>query len=654
VREQLKYPGLHLDTKQGVLLAKTTGATHVAVGELTEKGMTATLTYRLHSLDNKPLGEPIVLTGTRDDLTKQLPGLAALIAFRLGAPLTKPQPLPPSGMEMTQLGSCVRAKPMKPEQEAFLARFATQNIAATVLNLSVGPARRNPVEFNRLVTALLITEPENPLIYGQIGYIGANALVPHKATFAIAAKKYPKNYALAHTSVWLARVENDTVAERQAAQRAVQNAPRNPDAYLTLGWTVAETAHQVRKGKTYGNMTPTEQTFVARVYPEWSKVVRRATELDPLYAKAWLRLAESATFNGNAADAVAAWETAEKTGCNPYDLYDWGLQMFQDKWGGSPARLRKVGEAAVKAQYNTIGEALDILANLQDAGLSDLAAQMGSDLLKQAQDAVQKQPNLAQAHYDLAQVYKATGDSLNAIAAYEKVAALRPNDADAQYDLGFALGEKGMNKQAAMALQEAIRRAPDHHRAYAMLAWTQKHMGDLLQAEAAAKKSVELRSDYAQGWAVLGTIYAYQKKDDACIAAYRKALALWPHFPEAYHNMHVIYARRNDWENDLKVLTQLALYRPENAGVFVNIAHCYQMKKDWKRSAEASREALAREENNPYAYANLGVALLHLGNKSEGKQACEQAIALAPEPQFAREVEAEMTKLLKPKKTTTN
>jgi tetratricopeptide (TPR) repeat protein len=647
-REELKLPDQRLNAKDAGRVAALTGATHIAVGTLTEKNGEATLSYRVYTKDGAPVGDAITRTGTRDDLTVQLPIVAAAIGSRLGLVPPAPTPLVPCGFEMTRLGGCERAKALTAEQAAFLAEFAQKNHAAALLHLTIGMARQDRRGFERLVSSLVNALPENPLVLGHIGYVHASALIPHRAAVERAAAKYPKSYALAHTEVWLARVRGgDPAVERQAAARAVQNAPRNPDAYLALGWTIAETAHRVRKGKMYGDLTPTEQTFVARVYPEWLRAVRRAAELDPKYAKAWLRVAEAATFQGSRDEAVKAWDAAAKNGLTPYDLYVWGLQMFQEKWGGDPARLRKAGEDAAKAEYATVAEAAEIARGLQEAGLTDLHARMTADLVQRAEERTRAEPNSAQAHYDLAQAYKAAGQTQKAIDEFEIVAALRPKDADARYDLGAALAEKGMQREAVNALREAVRLAPEHERAYCMMAWTLKHMNQLPEAEEAAKKAVALNPDYAQGWCVLGTIYATAKKDDECIAAYQKALALWPHFPEAYHNLFVVYSRRKDWDNGLKVLQDLVTYRQDDPAPFVNMAHCYQMKKDWKRSEEASRYALMRDENNAYAYANLGVALLHQGKTAEGKQSCEKAISLSPDPQLAREVEAEMTKLLK-------
>jgi hypothetical protein len=162
----------------------------------------------------------------------------------------------------------------------------------------------------------------------------------------------------------------------KVARQIVRIAPQNPESYLTLGGTISGTAARVRQGKFIGQMTEAELATVEKIYPEWLEMVLTAVKLDPQFARAWSRVSTAAAFAGYGDVAVKAWERSKQLSDDPYDIYSWGLQLFQEKWGGTKESLAAVAREAAEADYPNSVEAGNISNTLQSLGFQNEASRL--------------------------------------------------------------------------------------------------------------------------------------------------------------------------------------------------------------------------------------------------------------------------------------
>lgn len=645
VRRENHWTSLRLAPDEATKLINQSGATHAAVGKLQEAKGRTTLTYQLYDRAGETLGNPVRLEGTRADIVRQLPQAAKTLAAALGVKLAAPA-LQTTPEILESVGDCSHAIGFTAEQVQTLQKLSSACGPAAFLLLFDRATIGDGPAYKRTVADALRAFPGNALVYGQTGANKIAGLLPYVKNLQAATTQYPQSYLLAYASTCAAHAAGDGEAELRAAHATVRNAPRNSDAFLTIAWSLSAAANRVREGKYYGMMDAEEEAFVQAVYPQWFRASQQAVELDPLSFAAQLDLSEAALFAGDSDTANAAWDKARTLAPNSSELYAWGLQMYQPKWGGEPAKLREVAQSAAQAKYSNPSEAMGIADGIREAGINDIADEMAGKLLTQADEAVAQNPNDAQAQYNRALALKAQRKTREAIEAFETVTHLCPNDAEAFYDLGTTLGEKGMHTRAVAALREAVRLSPHHDRAYCMLGWVYKHMNKMSEAEAALKQAIQLTPDYPQAYCVLGTVYVSQNKETEAIAAYNRALHLWPEFPEAYHNLTMLYLKRKNWPRALENASHLARMRPTDSQPWVMVAHCYGEQQKWPESEAASREAVSRDDANAYGHANLGVALLHQKQKAEGKQECERALSLNQDPGFTNELKGDMAKLL--------
>ncbi|MBV9851746.1 MAG: hypothetical protein JO250_18915, partial [Armatimonadetes bacterium] len=365
-RMELGKSDLRLALPDAVRLGGALGVTHVAVGTIAGSAAHCTLSYQIWAVPHgRAVGGPFVVAGTQAQVLARLPALARQMAHHLGVAAPRvPAAVGARPADVVLAGQVPWGPEETPNsaQAAALQSLSARWPLAALLALNTGLRGDQKLPF--VANALLTQAPDNPLGYAQLGYVQPAALRPYSAVLAAYRRRFPNNYALAHADVWWGRESKNPQAEHTAALQTARDAPRNPDAWLTLGYTLSDEAARVRKGRTVGMISAQEWQYLDTVYARWLAAVSRAARLDPRYGRAWARIAEAATFDGQSAIADRAFWNALRWDPDHADVYGWGLEMYQEKWGGDPMTLAKVAGLAAADHYPTVGEAVSVADDL--------------------------------------------------------------------------------------------------------------------------------------------------------------------------------------------------------------------------------------------------------------------------------------------------
>ena len=177
-------------------------------------------------------------------------------------------------------------------------------------------------------------------------------------------------------------------------------------------------------------------------------------------------------------------------------------------------------------------------------------------------NAIQIDPQFAEAHYELAQTYVKLGVWKGAYAELMRSVELQPDNVAAHVELGnLLLAARNLDQagqQAEIALQKdptntdalalsanvlaannrfgdaleqinkAISIAPNNARLYTNLALIQAHQNQLPAAELSLKKTIELEPGSARNHVNLAGLYQQQQNLSAAESEYRKAIELEP------------------------------------------------------------------------------------------------------------------------------
>ena len=124
--------------------------------------------------------------------------------------------------------------------------------------------------------------------------------------------------------------------------------------------------------------------------------------------------------------------------------------------------------------------------------------------------AIASNPELGEAHYNLAVLLDEAGKPFEAVETYQRAAELRPRDHRPRFNLGRLYGRLGRPLDEIEAYRAAVDAAPDFARGYFHLAKAMMDTGsDLAEAEAVARRGLELEpvgEDGALGYFVLADI----------------------------------------------------------------------------------------------------------------------------------------------------
>ncbi len=128
----------------------------------------------------------------------------------------------------------------------------------------------------------------------------------------------------------------------------------------------------------------------------------------------------------------------------------------------------------------------------------------------------------------------------------------------------------------------------------------------------------------------LGVAYMHTGRVDEAVQAFLEVLAQAPKHMESLINLGGIYLSRGDSGEALKAFTK-ALSVHDFPLVRANLAVAY-MQLGHNKEAEAQlREALAKEQAMPDAWANLGSLLLQTDRLEESVEASNKALEIRPD-----------------------
>ncbi len=181
----------------------------------------------------------------------------------------------------------------------------------------------------------------------------------------------------------------------------------------------------------------------------------------------------------------------------------------------------------VSRQLRTCSEGLK---EVREESARQQYAELSADLVAR----LRKNPDDAEAHIALGDIYQSYGKTDRAIEEYLRGAALQPANAKAYYGLGMACMAKRDFRNAYKALRKTLQLDPKQHIAHHALAVACKELGDYEGARREFEEALKLNPSFAPSCFGLGQLYQSVLKDRGKAAIYwEKYLKLRPDDPQA-------------------------------------------------------------------------------------------------------------------------
>jgi hypothetical protein len=367
VKSELHRENLQLTSSDGLRTLEMTGATHVVVSTISGTADQCTFSLQvLKSGSPTALGGPIVIAGSTADLPGKLPKVAKEIASRVGLKIA-PLNTHLSKDQLSMLGEMrwSNKKSDANRQAALLQLAQTEALAGFIFLDRSG--ERDLSKLKPVIVRVVKQNPQNGLIYGELGWIEPKLLGGFAPQLARNVSSYPNHYLFSTALTYFWRIRQKQESELAQAVESIKSSIRNPEAWLTLGQTLSGMASSVRQQRFADQLNADEKTALDALYKRWLGAVEEAVKIDPLFGRAWLRVSAAACSAGCKQEAETAYQKAYALCQERYDVFWWGLQLYQRKWLNDMNKLREVAQSAGNDKRLSKGERQRLVNEIKDA-----------------------------------------------------------------------------------------------------------------------------------------------------------------------------------------------------------------------------------------------------------------------------------------------
>jgi tetratricopeptide (TPR) repeat protein len=229
-------------------------------------------------------------------------------------------------------------------------------------------------------------------------------------------------------------------------------------------------------------------------------------------------------------------------------------------------------------------------------------------------------------------------DFEHAILACEKSASLNPEEPNTFNNWGIYLSKLGHFEEALGKFRAAVAANPEAAFAYINWAdtlWDSGRRDEALdvsrQAIAAVPKSAEVHTSF--GW----RLYHFGRYDEA-LQQYQASMEINPKLASTHACWGALLARLGQKEAARERLESAEAYARE-VGEMAILGWSYYLIEDYRKSVHWSRKASEKEESTA-VHENLGLALLHSGERQKAERVYAKAIQMALEQNKISELNA--------------
>ena len=365
--------------------------------------------------------------------------------------------------------------------------------------------------------------------------------------------------------------------------------------------------------------------------------------------RAYLRAAYSDAIEHFKAALIAAYVEGEEQ-AQIFDreraiiyLYIGNALAFQDDW---EAALREYLEAVqtdpqlAEAHYN-LGVAFAARGQLDRA-------------ISAFKEALEHNPKLYEAHFSLGRCYQRLDDAGRAYIHYDQACNARPQAAEPRYYMGLMHQDHGAHELAQRCFTEALRVEPtfispevqdgvlvtrseeEVAQWYYRLSQDLKQQGYEEEAERIYRALLQWRPQEHHARYMLGNLLARARRLDSAMDEYRQVPPQDAHYVDARIRTSAILKLQRKLKEAYEVLFDCARLHPGNGKLFLNMGKLlYDMSKNSAaiRAFERSVQLLPRD---PQAHYLLGFMYNAMGRENWALAAWRKAVELAPDAHSLR------------------
>ena len=249
------------------------------------------------------------------------------------------------------------------------------------------------------------------------------------------------------------------------------------------------------------------------------------------------------------------------------------------------------------------------------------------------QNALQIDPDFADAHYQLAQCYLKRGSLRQAYPELVRTVDLTPANLNAQLDLARLLLDGRKVADARSHAEIVLKSQPQNAQAQLILSDSDALQGNLPHAIEEAQSAIRMDPQHAASYLNLAILQERNRDFASAERNFQAALAADPHSVSAFLTFGSFYARQKRWPDAEKQFQSAMDLDPKDTAPRVDMAELYLAEGHKDKAEDVLRAAKAAMSDNPAGYRLLGDFYLRTGDPA--KAADEFASLHAQHPKDA-------------------
>ncbi|WP_031498228.1 tetratricopeptide repeat protein [Bryobacter aggregatus] len=264
---------------------------------------------------------------------------------------------------------------------------------------------------------------------------------------------------------------------------------------------------------------------------------------------------------------------------------------------------RKEGIAMLERVADAPGRGLAVL------GEAYFAEGRLADAMATLRRALEKEPSLPKAHYNLGQVLAASGNPEEGRKELETALRLQPRFPEAEFTLANLLLKQGLPQDAEAHYQAALHLRPVYAEAASNLGSLLLSAGRLDAAQAALETALRIDPALATAHNNLGRFFAEKQDWAASLRHLQRAVKLDPSSLESSFNLAGVLQQSGDLRGAISAFRALLRSHPDFADGHLGLGQCLGDAGQIDAAIAEFREALRLRPGHPLAQQNLAVAL---------------------------------------------
>jgi tetratricopeptide (TPR) repeat protein len=252
------------------------------------------------------------------------------------------------------------------------------------------------------------------------------------------------------------------------------------------------------------------------------------------------------------------------------------------------------------------------------------------------QQGISLQPDRAEIYNELGNIWQDLGQFTNAIDCYQTALNLQPQSAVLHYNLGTLLQTQGDNIAASASYQTAIDLHPDLIDAYINLGTTLRSQNQLAAAITVYQRALDRHLISPNIYYNLGNALKQQGDLEAAIDAYQQAISLQSNYPEAYANLGICFQSQGKFTEGITAYQRALQLQPDNPIWYTDLSRLFHEQGDTNTAISHCQQAIQLQPNYPAAYNHLGNLLREQGKVADAIAAYQTALSLQPNYPNAR------------------